>query len=189
MKTDELIRKAKAGCISANEIKFAYDSLVNGTGGDKYTWLLIIGRANATEYKEIVERYLYCPEDPMMSRLALQILCQYWVLSSDYIKYLCEFIAGVDWDDEEDVRIMALSCSGEVFKHSNEPELLKYVYDVFIDPQEDDLCKSSAYESLAILYGEDLASLPGPMHFDIEKDVKSEVVDNAKNILEQHHLL
>ncbi|NRB68437.1 MAG: hypothetical protein HRU48_13895 [Vibrio sp.] len=167
MNTEELITKANEGSISSKEIKYVYDALKNGSG-EAYDFLLILGRANATEYRNIVEQYLHHPEDPMLSRLALQILCRYWGKAKDYIEILCEFIEGVDWDDEEDVRDMALSCASEVFKEKNSTELLKYVYDIFNNPHEDSISRGAAYESLAVLFGIEASKLPQPLHFDLE---------------------
>lgn len=188
MNTEELIIKANAGIISSKEIRYVYDALKNGSG-EVYDFLLILGSANATEYRATVEQYLHYPADPMLSRLALQILCRYWGETKDYIEVLCKFIEGVDWDDEEDVRDMALSCACEVFKESSSPRLLKYVYDVFSNPHEDSISRGAAYEGLAVLFGKDVSELPQPLHFDLDKDVQEEVVENAREILKENSLI
>ena len=187
MNTKHLIKKANSGEISDREVQCVYEALINDDE-EAYDLLLIIGRANALKYRPLVEEYLKFEDDPMLARLSLQILCRYWGLASEYIKELCDFIAGVDWDEDEDVRDMAISCASEVFKVEKNPQLVKHIYDVFNNVEEDLLSRGAAYESLAILKGISASELPQPMHFNIDSDVTPSVIENAELILKQNHL-
>ena len=80
MNTKELVEKATNGTITKSEIKEAHEALVEKTG-DEYDLLLVLGRSEAKQYKELVEKYLKANHDPMLARLSLQVLCRYWGLA------------------------------------------------------------------------------------------------------------
>jgi len=64
----------------------------------------------------------------MLARLAVQVLCSYWGLASEYSGTLKEFIQRVDWDTEDDVRIMAISCCGSIVARKEHADLLGLLY-------------------------------------------------------------
>jgi len=179
MNIKELIRKANAGSITPHEIKQVYEALINNEG-DAYDLLLILGRAGATQHKNIVEKYLNTPDDSMLARLALQILCRYWGLAKEYEIFLEQFVRGVDWDDEEDVRLMAITCAADILKDEDKPVLLSIIFDVFNDEDEDDITRGAAYETLAIVSGVSVIDLPQPLHFDLKNDVDQNVINKIK---------
>lgn len=183
MNTKELIEKATNGTITKSEIKKAYDALVAQTG-DEYELLLVLGRSEAKEYKAVVERYLRATHDPMLVKLSLQVLCRYWGLTSEYQDQLEKFIAWEDWDEEEDVRLMAISCVAELYKEKGNPKLLKYVYDVFNDESEDEITREAAYETLALVSGVSVNDLPQPVHFDFASDVDADVLAKVEKLIE-----
>jgi len=183
MNTKELIEKATNGTITKAEIKKAYDALVAQTG-DEYELLLVLGRSEAKEYKAVVERYLQATHDPMLVKLSLQVLCRYWGLASEYQDQLEKFIAWEDWDEEEDVRLMAIGCVAELYKKKGNPKLLKYVYDVFNDESEDEITREAAYETLALVSGVSVNDLPQPVHIDFASDVDADVLAKVEKLIE-----
>lgn len=184
MNIEELIKKASAGTITKAEVREVYRALVEKSG-DQYDLLLILGRSEAKEYRNVVEGYLQSSHDPMVARLALQVLCRYWGLASEYEDELEEFIGWVDWDKEEDVRLMAIGCVADVYKKKESPKLLKHVYDVFKDETEDEITRGAAYETLAIVSGKSVNDLPEPMHFDIRSDVDPMVLTKVEEMIKK----
>ncbi|WKD50338.1 hypothetical protein [Microbulbifer spongiae] len=182
MNTKKLLEKASTGTITENEVKLVYNALVNHAS-DEYDLLLTLGRAGAKQYRDVVEGYLNSPHDPMLARVALQILCRYWGLAKEFKDTLAKFIKIVDWDEEEDVRMMAIGCVAEVFKQESSPELLGYVYDVFENPEEDEVIRGAAYETLALVAGKSVKELPQPQHFDLNKDVDPSVLKRTKKVI------
>jgi hypothetical protein len=182
MNTKELIEKATKGTITKAETKKAYDALVE-QAGDEYDLLLVLGRSEAKEYKDVVERYLQASHDPMLAKLSLQVLCRYWGLASEYEDELEKFISWVDWDEEEDVRLMAIGCVVDLYKKKENPKLLKYVYDVFKDDSEDEITRGAAYETLALVSGKSVNDLPQPIHFDIKSDVDKRVLAKVVELI------
>lgn len=49
---------------------------------DRYDALFVIGKAGITRHEDLVESYLDSPDDPMLARLAIQILCNWWGVSA-----------------------------------------------------------------------------------------------------------
>jgi hypothetical protein len=180
MNTKDLIKKASSGNITQQEIQDVYNALINHTG-DKYELLLILGRAGTIQYRKTVEQYLSSPDDPMLARLALQILCQYWGLTREYKDTIEQYIRRVDWDEEEDVRLMAISCSGAILMDESNAELLSLVYDIFRSDKENEITRGAAYEALAIASGKSVYDIPQPIHFDLNKDVDQSVIEKIKN--------
>lgn len=182
MNSKELIEKASNGKIKQSEIKLVYEALVNHSG-DEYDLLLILGRSEAKQYRDIVEQYLYSPHDPMLARLALQILCRYWGLASEYKDKLEKFIKKVEWDGEEDVRLMAIGCVADAFKKKPCPKLLSYVYYIYKNVEEDEITRGAAYETLALVSGLSPSELPQPHRFDLNKDIDPSVMKYAEEII------
>jgi hypothetical protein len=182
MNTNELIRKASNGTITPQEVANVANALESGTG-DEYRCLLILGRANAVRYRQLVERYLDRRDDPMLARLSLQVLCRYWGLASDYSEVLQKFIQKVDWDSEDDVRIMAISCCESIVAQKEHVDLLRLLYTIVCDPQEDSIAREAAYSALAISTGKAPSELPSPARFDIDTDIQEEVMKEIERRL------
>jgi hypothetical protein len=109
-KYEELLDHAKWGKLSDAEIAAVADELLKtDPAADPFTLLNILGNAFAMQCQPLVQQYLGCEEDPMLARLALEILCGYWGQSDQYREEVLRFMRGVAWDLEEDVRQIAIS--------------------------------------------------------------------------------
>lgn len=136
----ELLERAKSGDLSKHELDQVVAAIKDpGTKADPYTLLHIIGRAMDASHEDLVVRYLECPEDPMMSRLALQILCDYWGQTAKYISYVREFLSGVAWDVEGDVRQIAAPIAGEFLRTTWDDDLFRALLDIAMN--ENDLAE------------------------------------------------
>jgi hypothetical protein len=169
----ELLEKAKSGDLCKHELDQVVASIKDpATKADPYTLLHIIGRAMDTSHEDLVVSYLECPEDPMLSRLALQILCDYWGLMSKYISYVRKFLSGVEWDVEDDVRQIAASIAGEFVRTTTwDRDLFRALLDIATN--EDDLpeMRVTAIVSLsrALGYGwDDIPSITSKTNPDDE---------------------
>lgn len=182
MTTDDLIHRATSGTITADELASVAESLRNRKGDD-YDHLLVLGRAGATQYRSDVEDFLNCPDDPMLSRLALQVLCRYWGLAEDYASDILRFVKGLEWDEDEDVRIMAISCSDSLLALPQHRDLLAEVYRIATDPDEDHVARQAAYSALAISIGVAPSELPSPARFNIDTDIDPRILEDAKTRL------
>ncbi len=136
----------------------------------------------ATEHVDLVKSYLEYKNDPMISKLSLQILCKYWGQTSHYKNYIIKFIRGVDWDIDEDVKIMAIGCAGNYLKDNVDIELLQEIYLVFIK-DDDEINRAAAYKGLALACRVDMTNFPSPYKFDLLKDVDLDVVDKVEKQL------
>lgn len=171
MSESDLVARASQGSLSERELKQVVQGLTSGNA-DPYEALLVIGRANAKEYRRLVERYLDCHEDPMLARLALQVLCRYWGLTADYQAALEQFVRKVDWDEDDDVRLMAIDCAGPFLAENKSPRILSLLLKIFRDESERQIVREAAYCSMALAAGKRLEDLPAASrHFDVKRDV------------------
>lgn len=179
----ELIAKASRGGLKPPEIHAIAKSIQAGTV-DTYEALLVLGRSGAVEYRPLVEGFLSSPGDPMLARLALQILCRYWGLASEYAKELEAFIGKVDWDESDDVRLMAIDSSGELLRTNEHMDLLRVVYEIYDRPEERQIVREAAYCALATAVGKKPSELPpASRHFDLARESDPSVLAEVRRRL------
>lgn len=181
MTENSLVKRATLGQLSEKELRDIADGLASSK--DPYEGLLVLGRAEAKQYRGLVEGYLDASDNPMLARLALQILCRYWDLTEQYLCQIMTFMEGVDWDEEDDVRLMAIGCAGSfLLNHSCKP-LLAALLRIFHDTNERQLIREVAYRALAESTGVPILRLPpASRHFDLDA-VDQAVIDAVKQAL------
>jgi hypothetical protein len=185
MNYDSLLEKAKNGTIARDEIEVAATALTRKPGGaDPYTLLHILGRANAREHRSLVEQYLYEYDDPMLARLALQILCSYWDDTDVFARLLLHFVSGDSKDVDNDVRTAALGISGEYLSKHDDRALLAKVLHSFENSNEDRNVREAAYRALARASGLQWSHIPpASRHFDLSSVPDPELVLGIKRRL------
>ena len=161
MNADEILERATRGELSTTEQDAVAKALLSDTPSlDRYTLLLALGRAMAKQHRAVVEAFLQDETDPMLARLALQILCNFWSETERYIPFVERAITGLDWDDDEDVRQMATSVAGEYLREAANPALLALLIAMVEDESEDEFTRADAYLSLARAMGKEWNELP-----------------------------
>jgi hypothetical protein len=178
---EELLEQAKAGRLEHGNLERVSAMLQEGgAGADPYTLLHIIGRSGDRSRRALVEKYLHWPQDPMLARLALQIVCGYWGDIERYLDQVLEFVKGVDWDDENDVRQVAISNAGEYLRTQSHTELLQRLLDIVRDGNESPTIRADAYFALSRAVGRDWKDLPNAAHvFDVEKEADPTILQEA----------
>jgi hypothetical protein len=127
---------------------------------DRYTLLHVVGRSGRIEYRPVVERFLNSPRDPMLARLALVILCDWWGLYSDYSQRVLDFVQSVDWDLDQEVRQVAISLLGEHIRKGGDPTPSRLLLKVAEDPVEWDVIRGNAVAALARALGREYQDMP-----------------------------
>jgi hypothetical protein len=112
---------------------------------DRFTLLQILGEAGVKSSRSLVEKFLECPEDPMLSRLALEVLCFYWGEAGRYVSDLHRFIGGVHWDRDSEVRQTAILLAGHYLLSNSDPALLRKLVSIVEDTNERRLIRGDAY--------------------------------------------
>lgn len=149
-----------------------------------YEALLLIGRANAKQYLNLVKKCLFNTNDPMLSRLALQVLCRYWGMFNEFMDEVKFFILKADWDEDDDVRLMAIDCAGSHLSTHKNIELIKILLDIFNAEDERQIVREAAYCALALAAGEKIQNLPAnSRHFDLVRDINPSVINWAHDVL------
>jgi hypothetical protein len=181
MRATQLLAKAKVGLISPKEIAEVARELVgNSRESDPYTLIHILGVSGATEYEPLVARFLNASFDPMLARIALQVLCSHWGMASRYRDQVEKFVRGVEWDIDADVRIVALSAAGELLRERLGKSLLRLLVEIFTSSAERHIVRQAAYFALARAHGQDWAQLPpASRQIDLERDIDPRVLEWA----------
>jgi hypothetical protein len=156
-----LLEKAKDGSLSNHELDQVVAAIKDpGVNADPYTLLHIIGRAMDVSNERLVASYLDCPADPMLSRLALQILCNYWGLTAKYLSYVRNFLSRVDWDIDDDVRQIAASIAGEFLRTTWDDDLFRSLLDISTNESDLPEMRITAIRALARAMGYDWGDMP-----------------------------
>ncbi len=152
---DDLIYKAKWEGLERDEARWAEQQLLHPDQDlDRYKVLHLVGKGLDRSFARLVEPYLTCHEEPDLARLALQILCQYWDLTCDYLPFVREFVEGVAWDEDGHIKLMAISVAGGYLRTNRDPDLLAQVLDVLEgDDPEQDIEREAAVTALARAIG------------------------------------
>ncbi|MGL4540836.1 MAG: hypothetical protein ACRCU0_07695 [Candidatus Rhabdochlamydia sp.] len=202
---DDLLDEAKCGKLTNEEILYVAEKVKASRPGDNtdlYGLLFILGLSEATQYRELVEGFLYYPTDPTISGMALKVLFRYW--GNDAQRYLNElkaFIKGVSWDKTAKVRLAAIQCTADFLKETPEKELFQLLLDLYktsnaillktSDEQTDEsedakfwLEVSFTELAIAVCKGwEDLVGNPGEPVTPLSEEFMLEVVAKAKQII------
>jgi hypothetical protein len=84
-----LLGQAKAGTIDKADVRRVASYLRrNPHDPDAYTLLHIVGSSFSIEHRDLVEQFLTAEWDPMLARLALQIVCSFWNETSRYLEHV-----------------------------------------------------------------------------------------------------
>jgi hypothetical protein len=200
----DLLQRAERGEISRQEIDMAADQLTKTmSDAEKHSLLLVLGHAGLVDaraghaeqlskrnlvnsYRGIVERFLTYKRDPLVARLALQVLCDYWGYHNGYLEDMLRFIRRVPWDDDGYVRDAAISIAGEYLRFHFEPRLLREVVRIVEDADEEKLTRRVAYTALARAMGRDWNQIPSAARaFDLASTMDPTVLGKAKDRLAQ----
>lgn len=168
----ELVSKAKNESLTSEEIAYVAKKLETcktTPNDDVYDYIYILGRGLygkpiPPEYRKLVEHFLYYPLDPFISTLALDVLCHYWWFVNDYSDVLKQFIRGVDWDENSEVKGSAIINAGFYLKNKRDKELLSMLLEIFEkgnkEDEGEDFNRLLAYCALGLSQGLDWAHLP-----------------------------
>lgn len=183
-KDDDLLAKAQAGTITGGEIAEVARALsTNIRGRDQYTLLFILGRSGALQYEYLVAKYLEHRSDPMLVRVALEVLCDDWNKAASYRDKVEQFIRGVSWDSGGHVRLLAISIAGEMMRVGTDKRFLRLLMDIFDDPEERYLIKEAAYSAMARAIGKEWKEILHGDRIDSRLRVDEAIVTQARTLL------
>ncbi|MCY2944526.1 MAG: hypothetical protein NT142_08335 [Planctomycetota bacterium] len=160
MNISSLLTKATNDKLTKAEMQLIADA-ASLRSIDSYTATVILGRAFATEHRQILESLLHSPSDPMLARGAVYALCQCWDDTEKYLPELIAFCQGVAWDEDDDIRLISLSCGGEYLRKYWNQELAESLAKV-AENESDDIVCNAARTAIARAMGLDHSQIPSP---------------------------
>jgi hypothetical protein len=176
-----LLEQAKEGKIAGSDVDAVARMIESSDPNtDRYTLLHILGRSNALRHRVLVERHLD-DDDSMLVRLSLQILCTYWDETDRYVEYVRAYASRNPRDPDNDARLAALAIAGEYLRAHEDRILPLTLVRTFEDPNEDRIVREAAYRAMARARGLDWHELPpSSRHFDLEANIRPEVVEEMR---------
>lgn len=180
----QILEKAKWGNLSSVDIKLLGYFLENPDEADLYTVIHAVGKAELIQYQDRLEKFLISPNDPLISAITIRVLCGYWELTEQYIDIIVEIIQGVEWDEDEDVKLEALNVIGSYLFEHKDPYIFGLIIGILEDEDNFNAVRSAAYTSLGRAFGRSRNELPPasrPMNFDT--DVDPSIILQAKAVL------
>ncbi|WP_447003667.1 hypothetical protein ACRAKI_29015 [Saccharothrix isguenensis] len=158
MDVDDLVRRCKDGRVARSDIADVARLLSSRRDDERaYQLLHVLARSSATEYEELAAIFLDFPENPMVSRLALQALCTFWGLTGKYVDEVRRFVDRVPRDCLGDVRQGAISAAGEHLPAHTDCALLKGLLAIGRVEDPTSVERRVALEALARALGEPLS--------------------------------
>ena len=177
------LEEAKSGKLSSREVSAIAEALQKGTSENPYTAIHILGLTNAIQYEPLVAKFLDCPFDPMLSRIALKVLVSHWGLGVKYRREIEEFAKGKEWDEDAHVRLMSISCAGELARVTHDVELIKLCLSIFENEAESRGVRDQAYFSIARAAGKSWNEIPlASRRINLEKDIDVALMEWARNL-------
>jgi hypothetical protein len=126
---------------------------------DIFSCLHRLGHLGGAEYEALVARYLEFPQQPMVSRMAIEVLTQ-WGVVGRHIACLKKYLDRVPWDSDDDVRQAAILAVGEFLRSAPSRELLAALIHTAGDQQERPLIRGDSVRALARALGRDWQEMP-----------------------------
>jgi len=176
-KIEELVDRSKEGLLSPKEIGWIEFALKSpGMEADRYALLYALGKSGAKEHRQTVESFLGDP-DRQLGKLALQILCQFWGETSQYLECVCKALS--DRSDEE-LLMLAASIAGEYLRDEQDPSMLRYLIEITESKDLDPSVITCAYQCLARSVGRDMRQV---VQMALRQDWDPTVLEEAKRRL------
>lgn len=175
---------AKRGLMTDGEVAELVDCLSRQRCPDAYTAIHILGHAAGPELAPVVEPYLEYSEDPMVARIALQVLCAYWRLAANYRDAIERFVNGVDWDIQSGrfVQLVAMTEAGELVRDFGDKALLRRLTELALADDVPAVVRDGAYAGLVLATGGAWTDVPNPAATDPSMD--PEVLRRAAKLLD-----
>lgn len=175
--------KESNGLISSEDVVCLAEFLESGAVLDSasvFDLVWILSKHGSEKYCSTLERYLLSKSDVMLVRLVLETLCLRWQCGEHYEKYVLGFMDKSLWDCEEDVRVMALSCAGYLWRKTKNIHLLEKLLSIFDDKNENEFIRVVAYQAIVRALSEGEDDIPSCLGFDLLNGVDKKIVSKAR---------
>jgi len=161
MDLNNLLDRAYGGIITDEEIAYVMDRIAkfqehpSRVNVEIHLLIQVLGYAGAfsygeyvEEFRKLIDKFIVFPIDPGVTVSALDILCNDWELTAEYIEQIKAFIRGVDWDEGMDVRVKAICVAGEYVREIGDKECLSMLLEIFKNEHEETIMRKIAYRSI-----------------------------------------
>jgi hypothetical protein len=192
MTSDELsslLEKAVEGLVTPKEVAEAAENLAASTSPREQRILLrVLGESGALDFRDSVEALLHT-DNAVVASAALQVLCEDWNLTSEYLDFIRPLIATEagsrhrrEDEDQANLRTTAIQAAGEYLRQERDSDLLSVLLHVFENDTEDVFVREEAYSALVRAVGLDWPPTTS-LGFRFETDVDRTVIERVRERL------
>lgn len=177
--SDEMLHLAQRGALPSDRVLSLIETS-NASSTHAHDVAFIVCRAaNSAIATPFFDRLLVSALDPLLARLALEALRGRFGLLREYRSYICEFISGVAWDQNQAVRQMAVMMAGSLLRMMGpDAEVVSSLLRIARDVDEYQTIREDAVAAMAHALGFDHRDLPHPSrHFDLSGPWTTQVVE------------
>jgi hypothetical protein len=139
---------------------------------DLFAALTVVSKTDHTSLGYLVEQCMEIP-DPLLISLSIEILVHRWDMGEQYEERLIQFLLGVPYDHDGDIKEISIRCIGSLVKKRihkatnssislrsispHDKRLVLMILQAAEDPLEDTYIRNAAYETLILI----TSGLPG----------------------------
>lgn len=139
-----------------------------------------LGHRGSPANEPTVAKYLCFPSDPMVSRMAIEVLTQ-WGVVERHRSRIEEYLRPIAWDPDDVVRQAAIYASGEILRSGSDASLLAHLLEIAENPAERELIREDSIRALARGHGQDWSEMPSASRReDVGSNWSSEVLRRAR---------
>ena len=138
-----------------------------------------------SEYRYLIEKFLYYSQDLNSPDTALSVLCIDWDMRNDYKTQIETFMKGIPWDNGQ-LRVTGFFQAGELLRTHPEQRLLDYLLSV-VDNQDEELeNRKAAFKALARGLGLDWDEIDKFLNLNDFQDnvVVKEIIEKARDLFD-----
>ncbi len=179
IKLTALVRKAENGELTIDEARFIASDFSNGN--ETYQRIFALGLSGFTEFIPLLEKYVFDTKHLTTAAEALIFLFIHY-RRAEYKDVVLRFMAGVPWDDEDELKRAATYIAGQFLSKNKDKDLLRSLirtYETSTEPGT----KGAAAENLLRSAGIPWREIPPgmaaeEMPLDVVEKLKAELADN-----------
>jgi hypothetical protein len=166
-----------------SQLRKLHDELQSGRfQGNRYELLHLFGNAGFIEARPTMESFLDDP-DPQLRYIALNVLVLHWGIPEYHETSLRMARA----DPDADVRRLAASCVGTLYKATRSPDALRLLLDVISNEDENGYVRDAAYSAILDILGVPRADLPSADRLIWPADIDWSRVRAAQAIVDESY--
>jgi hypothetical protein len=182
-KLKDILGRLPGGKISKHELECVASDL--GNPDELYLRVSILAKSFDPKFIPIFEQLIFNTSDSDVAGVAIRALLDFHD-RIEYLPVLIEFIKGVSWDINDDLKFRSIQIAGLVVQHNKNAELILLLINQF-ENADDEIIKEAAHEALMAAADVDRTEVSTRIAARglTQSDLRLDVVEKLKKQLHQ----